>query len=260
MSYKVKLPIFEGPFDLLLHLIKLEEMDIYDIPIAEIAEKYLEYIEQLQALDLDLAGEYLVLASQLVSMKAKTLLPLAESGDETPEDSDDPFAQQSPREFMRQLVAYRKFKDMARQLARSEVEHLSVAYRNAPLPRPPEVVPTEPEEPLDLSMLLDAFSRVLRFVDREKSDHHILAENYTVEDKIIRLEELLNDKGGFDLYEEFGNCLHKVEVIVTFLAVLELTRLKRIRVSQESTLGHITITLVDEVAAKKEELPAASDE
>jgi len=246
MSYTVKLPIFEGPFDLLLHLVRIDEMDVQEIPIAEIAGKYLEYIERMHSLDLDLAGEFLVVASQLLSMKARTLLPDADAATEEDqaEDGAEPsLLRQSPREFMRQLVAYRKFKDLARQLAEREADHHRIAYRQSSAPMPPaplgEVAMAEPTH--DLQLLLDAFSRVLRYVDRAPSEHRVAAENYTVEAKLIRLEELLASGEQIIVSEEFGRCFHKVEMIVTFLAMLEMVRLKRIRVVQDESFGRIQV-------------------
>jgi segregation and condensation protein A len=258
MAYTVKLPVFEGPFDLLLHLVRIEEMDIYEIPIADITQKYLEYIEQMQALDLDVAGDFLVMASQLLSMKAKTLLPMAEGNEDDSEDSDGSIAamQQSPREFMRQLVAYRKFKDMARELSDRQARQARVSYRHvSPSGRPAS---ESPDETLDLQILLDAFSRVLRYMDREAAEHRIVQENYTVENKIIHLEELLHAGQPIDVTEEFGRCFHKVEMIVTFLAVLELARLKRVRVIQQGSFGQIIIQPLDPTHADHSAAEAAT--
>lgn len=253
MTYKVTLPIFEGPFDLLLHLIKINEMDIYDIPIADITQKYLEYIQQLQELDLDVAGEFLVIASHLVSMKARSLIPSAEDEsqpEEEPEGSEAIF-RQSPREFMRQLIAYRKYKDLARQLSQRQAESARVVYRNVPPPAPPAG-----EEELEaagaapgLDGLLEAFSRVLRFLDQSEVVHRVTLENFTVEEKLLYFDARLREQARLDVTEEFGRCLHKVEMVVTLLAILELARLRRIRIVQAAMFGQIAIEAVEEPAA-----------
>jgi segregation and condensation protein A len=249
-------------------------MDIYDIPIAEIARKYLEYVQRIQEeLDLDVAGDFLITASRLLSMKARQLLPAegegaeeaAQAGESGSEDIADLPFRESPRDFMRQLIAYRKFKDLARQLSRRQAEQARVHYREAPLPTPPASVAYATPEPEDdddrqngLNDLLEAFSRVLRYVDREKPEHAVRAERYTVEDKIIHVEELLRSRGSVDVTEEFGRCFHKLEMIVTLLAILELVRLKRVRVEQDRAFGHIALALADESATLDPvEAPAA---
>lgn len=252
MTYNVTLPIFKGPFDLLLHLIKINEMDIYDIPIADITQKYLEYIQQLQELDLDVAGEFLVIASHLLSMKARSLIPSAEDEAE-PEDLDegaDPIFRQSPREFMRQLIAYRKYKDLARQLSQRHAESARIVYRNVPPPAPP-VAEADLEDAAaagapGLDGLLEAFSRVLRYLDQNEAVHRVTLEHVTVEEKLLYLDGRLREQPRLDVTEEFGRCLHKVEMVVTLLAILELARLRRIRIVQEAMFGQIAIEATDD--------------
>jgi len=264
MSYRVTLPMFEGPFDLLLHLIKMNEMDIYQIPIADITQKYLEYIQHLQeAVDLDIAGDFLVIASHLVSLKAKQLLP-ADSADGTHDLADpsrhpaDALFERSPREFMRQLIAYRKFKDLARQLSHRQAEQARLFYRSVPPPAAPEPVRHDDEENgPGLDALLEAFARVLRYIDQREGSHTVEAERFTVEDKILHLQDVLPRQQMFDVTEEFGRCFTKAEMIATFLAILELVRLKKVKIIQDKAFGRIGLQWIEEEAPTETESPDA---
>ncbi|AXA35372.1 MAG: segregation/condensation protein A [Candidatus Hydrogenedentota bacterium] len=234
MAYTIKLPVFEGPFDLLLHLVKINEMDIYDIPIAEITRQYLDYLHVMQELDLEVAGEFLVMAATLIHLKARTLLPAPPEPEEQEEELG---AIMSARELMRQLVEYRKYKEAAAALREREEAAARVLYRIASV----EVVPERTKElSLDVSLLYRAFARVLRYVDVQPYRPD-LVEQFTVEEKIQYIEDLLRRESEIDLTKLFGRCLNKLEIITTFMAVLELTRLRRIRIVQENPFDTIRI-------------------
>ena len=235
MSFRIKLNVFEGPFDLLLHLIKVNEMDIYDIPIAKITHQYMEYIHIMQALDLEVAGEFLVMAATLINIKSRHLLP---SG-ELMEDEEEINEILSAKELIRQLVEYRKFKEMARSLRQCEENQAQIFYRHNIEPILPE---PEREEPLreDLHLLFDAFSRVLRYA--EAGDYHqVLEEHFTVENKMQYLSSLVEKADMLNLLDVFKKCLTRNETIVTFLAVLELCKRRQVRVKQSGQFKDILI-------------------
>lgn len=236
MTYTIKLPVFEGPFDLLLHLIRVNEMDIHDIRIAEITRQYLDYIEMMRELDLELAGEFLVMAATLIRIKARMLLPVNVESDEQEEEIDEIL---SARELVRQLVEYRKFKEAAHELRQREEHAARLVFRNNPTV---QIVTEEKEElSVDIALLYKAFSRVLRFVDNPTYNPH-MNEKFSVEDKINYLQDLVSDKKEVDLESVFRRCFNRDEVIVTFLAMLELCRMKRLVIQQEGSFEKITVT------------------
>jgi segregation and condensation protein A len=234
MAYTVKLPIFEGPFDLLLHLIKVNEMDIQDIQIAEITKQYLDYIRLMQELDLELAGEFLVIAATLLHLKARTLLPVPPEPEEQEEEINEIM---SAKDLVRQLVEYRKYKEAAAALRQREAQASRVVFRNNVIN-----IVAEPSDELsaDVTLLYKAFARVLRFVDSQTYSPKI-DEQFTVEEKILYLEELTQRDEEVDLAELFKKCFNRMEVIVTFLATLELCRMKRVAIRQPNAFDKITI-------------------
>ncbi len=228
MDYKVKLEIFEGPMDLLLHLIKRNEVDIYDIPIATITEQYLEYIELIKSLNLDIAGEFLLMAATLIHIKSKMLLPLNEEPEEA-EDEGDP-----REELIRRLIEYKKYKDGAIQLAGRRLLGRDVFIRG--------IVPTDEIEGedglVDLSVfdLIEALREVLEKAPNDIS-LNLSAEKFTVIDKINRLMEVLRDIKNTTFHSLFSNDTTKGEIVVTFLAILELVKMKMIRIYQSEDVG-----------------------
>lgn len=235
MSFRIKLKVFEGPFDLLLHLIKVNEMDIYDIPIAKITNQYMEYLHLMQALDLEVAGEFLVMAATLINIKSRHLLP---SGD-LMEDEEEIDEILSAKELIRQLIEYRKFKEMARSLRQREQSQAQIFYRYNIEPILPQPEREEPF-PEDLHLLFDAFSRVLRYA--EAHDYHqVLEEHFTVEDKMQHLLHLIEKADMVNLFDAFRKCLTRNETIATFLAVLELCKRRQIRVKQSGPFKDILI-------------------
>jgi len=225
-EYRVKLPMFEGPFDLLLHLVKINEMEITDISLAKLTKQYLDYLEEIQEMDLDVAGEFLVVAATLLQIKARYLLPATDDEDlEEEEEIDDLL---SARELMQQLIEYRSYKEIVAELKRLEDQSSGVFYRR----RLPEFFdPSAGQESVrsELQLLFDAMAGVLRYIE-SRDPHTTLYEEYRVEDKIEYLQARVAESGELDVVREFERCLNKIEVIVTFLALLELVRLRRLRV------------------------------
>jgi segregation and condensation protein A len=249
MTYRVKIKIFDGPFDLLLHLIKINEMDINDIPLSEITNQFLDYIRIMKELDLELAGEFLVMAATLINIKARSLLPHRDS-DEDEEEIDEIL---SAKELMRQLIEYRKFKDLAMSLRNREDRFSEVFFRTEIIPILPG--PEKEEEPLreDLQNLFTAFSRILRFADA-RGFHEVSGETFTVEEKITYIREYLATEKIINILEVFERCINKMEMVATFLATLELCKLQEIMVKQSSPFEPIYLSLKEKQSEKESEL------
>ena len=230
MSYKVKLEVFEGPLDLLLYLIKKNELDIYDIPIADITEQYLEYLELMRMLDLNIAGEFLVMAATLIHIKSKMLLP-PEEKEILPEEEEDP-----REELLRRLLEYKRFKEAAGVLQDLEGQRKKMFTRST-------VADIESEDKFFEASLFDlitALTRVLKDVPKEVFQE-IVKDEFTVEQKVHDLLHMLVGKPVIYLTELFKNAKNKSEIIATFLAVLELIRLKEIVVVQKKSFDDIEV-------------------
>jgi len=230
MSYKVKLDVFEGPLDLLLYLIKKNEIDIYDIPIAVITEQYMEYIDLMRMLDLNIAGEFLVMAATLIHIKSKMLLPPDEK-ELLHEEEEDP-----REELVRRLVEYKKFKEVAGILQDLEGQRKKMFTRDIPF----EIEPGQVFFEASLFDLITAFTRALKDVPKEMFQE-IIKDEFTVEQKVHDLLHMLVKTPAISLFELFRNAKSKPEIIATFLAVLELIRLKEIIVAQKQNFGDIEI-------------------
>lgn len=231
MVYKVKLPVFEGPLDLLLYLIKKEEINVYDIPIARITDQYLEYLEIMKLLDLDIAGEFLVMAATLMHIKSKMLLPPSE--DEITEEEE-----QDPREeLVRKLLEYKKFKEAAAQL-----KELALRQKDT-FSRKPNMVKELSEEigfEASLFDLITAFTKVLKEVPKHEFQN-VVRDEFTVSEKIHEMLHMLVERQVLYFTELFKKAKNKAEIIVMFLALLELVRLKEIIVRQKSPFSEIEI-------------------
>lgn len=228
----IKLARFEGPLDLLLHLIKRDEIDIYDIPIAHITQQYLAYLELMRALDLEVAGEFLVMAATLMRIKARMLLPLPAPGEE--EDEGDP-----REELVQRLVEYRQFKEAAGTLKLKEEER-RVLYERGMVPGEDEMGPL-PLAPATLFDLLDALHRVMARAPGEPVVYEVASEIYDVEDKMSLIAQRAAEEGSLDFAELLGQCRVRLEMIVTFMALLELIKLGRVVVVQLQHFGDIRI-------------------
>jgi segregation and condensation protein A len=237
VDYKVKLEVFEGPLDLLLYLIKRDEVDIYDISIERITKQYLEYMEAFQVLNIDVAGEFIVMAANLLYIKSRTLLPKDQQMAEDDAEEDDP-----RWELIRQLIEYKKFKEAASQLRNREALQEQLYPR---FPVTPELPATDPllVEEVGIFDLINAFQKVLNRLDKNKPEdlREIFAENFTVSDKIDSLLRLMSSGVPVRFEECFAEAASRAEIVVTFLAMLELIRLKQLRVRQESAFETIWI-------------------
>jgi segregation and condensation protein A len=226
MTYQCKLEIFEGPLDLLLHLIKEQKLDIYDIPIAQITRQYMDYLEMLQELNLDLVGEYLVMAAELARIKSKLLLPAPEVGDEfDARGGEDPRA-----ELMRRLQEYQRYRDAAFELRLKEHDRQQVFVRGGQI----EIEESsEEKESVSASVfdLLKAYQKILNTKSFEK-DYEIEINELSVTDQIQHIMEILNSSESVTFESLFTVLNTRQEVVVTFLAILELMRLKLLRVQQ----------------------------
>ncbi len=243
----IKLERFEGPLDLLLHLIKRDEVDIYDIPIARITDQYLQTLELMRSLDLEVAGEFLVMAATLMRIKAKMLLPLPPVGEE--EDAGDP-----RDELVQRLVEYRQFKEAAGTLKSREEERRN-QYERGMLPGEEEAGPL-PLARVSLFDLLDALNRVLARAP-EAPVYAIAAESFALEDKIALLGQALAERGRLSFEELLGHCRSRSEMIVTFIALLELIKLGVAAVSQAAIFGDITIVAGSGESDRAPSAPAA---
>lgn len=228
----IKLARFEGPLDLLLHLIKRDEIDIYDIPIAHITQQYLAYLELMRALDLEVAGDFLVMAATLMRIKAKMLLPLPAVGDE--EDEGDP-----REELVQRLVEYRQFKEAAGTLKLREEDRRQLFERGM-VPGEDEMGPL-PLAPASLFDMLDALHRVMARRPGEPVVYEVAGEVYDVEDKMSLIARLAAEQGSVGFAELLEACQARLEMIVTFMALLELIKLGRVSVVQPEAFGDIRV-------------------
>ena len=230
---RVSLEIFEGPLDLLLYLIKKDEVDIYDVSIERITSQYLEYIETFKILNIELASEFIVMAATLMYIKSRTLLP---KNEQAPEDDVD---EEDPRwELIRQLVEYKKFKDAAYYLERREADNQQVFGSERQ-----EAEDTDEEPILNVGIfdLIRAFQGILKRFEDEEGLAEIADDRFTVSDKIDYLMIHVKKGEKIKFNELFAKATTKGEVMVTFLALLELIRLNEFQVRQERILGEIEI-------------------
>jgi segregation and condensation protein A len=237
VEYKVQLNVFEGPLDLLLYLIKKEEVDIYEVNLTKIATQFIEYVEMMRRLDLDIAGEFLVMAATLMYIKSRELLPVDQQA--TTEEEEEAL---DPRwDLIRQLVEYKKFKDMAGQLQEWEAQQDRI-YPH--LPGKPELATAEQEHKSDVSLLdlLNAVNAVLKRFLQPENVGVIAEDKWSVSEKIELLLGLLRQHTAIKFSELFLAAHSRSEVIATFLALLELIRLKQLAVAQSEAFGEIEIT------------------
>lgn len=238
MGYEIKLDIFEGPLDLLLYLIKKNEIDIYDIPIARITQQYLEYIEMLRSLNLDLAGEFLVLAATLLHIKSRLLLPVEE--DPEAEEDEDPRA-----ELVRQLLEYQAFKEAALQLDSRPVLERDVFTRSSPAAAPVHAEESEILSEMDVFDLVKAFQQILSRLDRSEP-MEIDVEQMSLTERINDIMDRLMENKNMTFTELIGARTDRRWILYTFLALLELMKLRMIRAYQGESYGAIRLFLAVE--------------
>jgi segregation and condensation protein A len=248
-SYRVKLEIFEGPLDLLLYLIKKDEIDIYDIPIARITEQYLAYLELMQELDISVAGDFLVMASTLIYIKSKMLLPPEPKVDGEDDLSDDPRA-----ELVERLLEYQKFKSAAHMLySRGEIE--SACYTRGPL----ETDSSNPEVSTTLFDMLRVFREVLKRAEAQ-IEMEIARDEMTIAEKIAQIHAMLEERERINVRELFEMSRSKRELIITFLALLELVKEWKIYLTQDEPFGDIFARRRADAPQDVEEGPAEEGE
>ena len=231
---RIQLPLFEGPLDLLLYLIRREKLDIHDIPIAPITREYMEYLDLMRDLNLDVAGEFMVMAATLIHIKSKMLVPIEPTEAEGEEEYVDP-----REELARRLLEFQRYKEAAGVL------HQQAQIRAAQWMRPDTVIPRfddAGEEMLEAGLydLIAAFKEML---DRRKAllDHEIEAEGPSVEERMDELLAMIGEGESLEFLELFASLETKAAMIVTFLALLELVRMKRVRVYQRGMFGAIRV-------------------
>jgi segregation and condensation protein A len=227
----VKLERFEGPLDLLLHLIKRDEIDIYDIPIAHITQQYLAYLDMMRALDLDVAGEFLVMAATLMRIKAKLLLPAPPTAEE--EEEGDP-----REELVQRLLEYRQFKEAAGTLKLREDERRQL-YERGLLPSEDDAGPL-PLAPASLFALLDAFHRAMARIP-ETAVYEVRPEVFDVEEKMSLIARTVAEQGAVLFSTLLFSCRARAEMIVTFIALLELVKLGQVTIVQAEHFGEVSI-------------------
>lgn len=254
MTYQVKLPDFEGPMDLLLHLIEKNELDIYNIPIALITQQYLDYLARADQLDIDLTSDFLVMASTLLAIKARMLLPkpVVETTEEGEEEID-------PRaELVEKLLEYKEYKERAqifRELAEHQSQYFWREVDDAKLLK--EFRPANPVGSLSMDDLMQVFNKVLKKVEKRLDFVSVSREEITIQDKIESIEKLLRETPsgrGIAFYKLFSaHQVSKEEVIVTFLALLELMKIGKIYVKQKGMFDEIYIFRMQIIKTEKQE-------
>lgn len=234
--FTLKLPVFEGPLDLLLHLIREHKLDVLDIPIAFITDEYLRYLERMKELDIDVAAEFLVMAATLAHIKSRMLLPKAETpSEELEEETGDPRA-----ELVRRLLEYQKYRAAADDLGRQDLLGRDVFARQVKadeLPLPEGEVGVKE---VSVFKLIEALDRVLKTLAPDKQ-HEVVLDRATIGDRIHEIIERLRAEGQVTFFQLFEGARDRATVIATFLGILELTRLRLIRIVQEDPEGDILI-------------------
>jgi segregation and condensation protein A len=231
-DYKVKLEIFEGPLDLLLYLIKRDEIDIYEISIERITRQYLEYLQAFKELNIDIAGEFVVMAANLIYMKSRSLLPADQQPPDEEAEEDDP-----RWDLIRQLIEYKKFKEAAAQLHVRELEQERMFTREG---NPAVDAPLRLAE-VGIFQLIHAFQNVVKRVEAREDLREIFGERFTVSEKIEVILQRIANGASVRFSELFDRVASRVEIVVTFLALLELIRLNQVRAIQRGLFDEIEI-------------------
>ncbi|HRZ16579.1 MAG TPA: segregation/condensation protein A [Candidatus Hydrogenedentes bacterium] len=234
-ALRLRLDEFEGPFEVLLYLIRSQEIDIFDIPILKVTQQYLHFLDLMRTENLDIAGEFLVMAATLIQIKSRMLLPV-----ETDAEDEDGVEEEDPRlELVEKLLEYRRFRDLAAAVGDLEQTRGDCFGRTV---RP--VFDDEPEEDgaieVELYDLVKAVRAVLRFL-ADDLFHKVSLDEASVDDKIVRIEDILREKPGLSWAELCAECTTRVELVCCLLAILELCRMRRIRVHQHAAFGDLRL-------------------
>jgi len=233
-DYKVKLEVFEGPLDLLLYLIKQDEIDIYDISIERITRQYLEYLQAFKELNIELAGEFIVMAANLIYLKSRSLLPVDQQPPGEDAEEDDP-----RWDLIRQLIEYKKFKEAAAELHQREVEQERIfAREGGPSPALQESLRLGE---VGIFQLINAFQAVIKKIEARQDVQEIFGERFSVSEKIDTILRRVATGVPIRFSDLFGAAVSRIEVVVTFLALLELIRLKQVRAIQKNIFEEIEI-------------------
>lgn len=234
-EYKVQFEVFEGPLDLLLYLVRKQEVDIYEVNLTRLATQFLEYVDLMREFDLDVAGEFLVMAATLMYIKSRELLPVDQQV--RPEDEDE--EGDDPRwELIRKLVEYKKFKDAAAQLQTLEAQQEGRFAR-----QPPKLECERPRPPTEASLfdLVAAVSAILKRFQERGEARDVFEDRWTVSEKIETIRQWVRERPVFRFSELFGEATSRSEVVVTFLALLELIRLRQLVALQPQPFAEIEV-------------------
>ncbi len=251
-DYRVQLDIYQGPLDLLLYLIRRDEVDIYDIPIARVTGQFVEYVNLLQAIDPNLVGDFLVMAATLMEIKSRMLLPRppAEEGEEEFVD---------PRlDLVRQLLEYKKYKDASRRLAEA-AEERAMRFTRAPILPSGEGIEVELDD-LQIWDLLAAFNNLMSSIGRPPARHEVVYDDTPISLHATDIQDRLEREGGSLQFERVFEGRTKSEMIGLFLALLELIRQRRVRVEQERPFGPIFIHLLDSTPITEASIAVAAED
>lgn len=235
-SLRLQLDQFEGPFEVLLYLIKEQEIDIFDIPIVQVTQQYLQFLDLLRTENLDVAGDFLVLAATLIQIKSRMILPV-----EVEQDDEEEVEEEDPRlDLVEKLLEYRKFRDLARLLAAREERWGDTFARRVKLTFEP--VDDDDEELVDVSIydLMKSVRGMIRFLMGEVS-HHVQLESASVDEKIAQIESILEERESLSWTDLCVMSANRMDLVCSLLAILELCRMQRIRVRQHSAFGEIRL-------------------
>ncbi len=249
-DYRVNLEVFEGPLDLLLHLIKKNDLDIYDIPVAFVLEEYMSYIDTIKELNIDLAGDFLLMAAELAHIKSRLLLPEDETGGLELEEED-------PRsDLVRRLLEYQRYKD-----ASEKIVARSMLGRDVFTPLCPERIEVEDGGAVegDVYQLVEAFSKLLKRVPKEDV-HDVAVDRISLNDRIYQITEHIKKGTTISLDELIPKAPSRYDIVITFIALLEMCRLHMIRVYQSSACGPLYIQGIMEEVSEEEVVKLVENE
>ena len=238
-DFKIQFKVFEGPMDLLLFLVKKQEVDIYEVNMTRLAAQFIEYVELMKQLDLEQAGEFIVMASTLMYIKSRELLPV----DEQVEDTEDDDAADPRWDLIRKLVEFKRFKDASDDLQRLEIEREKV-YTRRPGSIPIDPLPMGNRLEASIFDLVGAVNELLRRVaEREAAKGEIVEDRWSISEKIVSIRERLGQAGRLKFSGLFDGAHSRGEVVATFLALLELVRLRQLMATQDNSFGEIEIVV-----------------
>ena len=233
-ALRLRLDMFEGPFEVLLYLIRTQEIDIFDIPILKVTEQYLRFLDLMREEHLDVAGEFIVMAATLIQIKSKMILPI-----EVDDEEEEEIEEEDPRlELVEKLLEYRKFRDLADTLGDLEEQRAGWFGRNVK----PVIEETDEDDYIEVSLydLLQAVRDMLRFITGDIY-HRVTGEVASIEEKITRISDLLEERESVSWSELYAECKGRLEVVCCLLAILELCRMERLRAHQHSSFGEIRL-------------------